>query len=342
MKNKQIVFTKINTAELLDRDIEITDSRQVLVKTCFSTISCGTERANITGDPNCSAVPGVVFPRYSGYSSTGIVLEVGEDVKSVRPGDRVTVSWGTHSMYNVVDEENVVKIEDDSISLEEAALFHIYTFPLAAVRKTKIELGESAMVMGLGILGLFAVQLAKASGAIPVIAVDPVASRRELALKLGADHAFDPFDKEFADKVKNVTGGGVNAAIEVTGVGAGLDECLDCMAKYGRIALLGCTRNSDFTIDYYRKVHVPGISLIGAHTMARPKWESYPGYFTQREDIRTLQKMCSFGRLKNLKEMIFEVHSPTECMEVYTRLVEDREFPPIVMFDWSKLEGSRV
>lgn len=338
MKNLQIVFTQINTAELLEKPVPQITSSQVLVKTCFSTVSCGTERANITGDPNCSAIPGVHFPRYSGYSSSGIVVAVGDKVNSVVVGDRVVVSWGTHSTYNVVEEENVVKITSDKISMEEAALFHIYTFPMAAVRKTRIELGESAMVMGLGILGQFAVQLAKTAGAVPVIAADPVASRRELALKLGADYAFDPLEKDFAEKVKLVTNGGVNAAIEVTGVGAGLDECLDCMAKFGRIALLGCTRNSEFQIDYYRKVHVPGIQLIGAHTMARPQEESYPGYFTQRDDIRTIMQMCQYNRL-NLKNMVFETHSPCRCQQVYTRLVNDRNFPPVVQFDWNSIEG---
>lgn len=338
MTNRQIVFTKINTAELLQKELPVLSQNQVLVRTEYSTVSCGTERANISGDPNCSAVPGVVFPRYSGYSSAGTVIATGNSVRSVAAGDRVVVSWGTHSVYNIVNEHNVVKIDSDRISAQEAALFHIYTFPMAAVRKVKIELGESAMVMGLGILGLFAVQLAKAAGAIPVIAADPVASRREQALKLGADFAFDPLEKNFAEKVKLVTNGGVNAAIEVTGVGAGLDECLDCMAKFGRIALLGCTRNSDFKIDYYRKVHVPGIVLIGAHTMARPQFESHPGYFTQREDIKTIMQMCHYGRL-NLKNMVFETHSPKNCQKVYTRLVNDRDFPPIVQFDWNKLEG---
>lgn len=43
--------------------------------------------------------------------------------------------------------------------------------------------------------------------------------------------------------------------IEVTGQGTGLNEAHDCMAKFGRVALLGCTRNSDFSVDFYRTVH---------------------------------------------------------------------------------------
>ena len=339
--DKQIVFVEKNKAELLEVDSQPLGENQVRVRTVFSTISNGTEKANITGSPDIGITikKGTLatFPRMLGYSTSGIVVEKGAGVKSLEIGDRVAIYWTTHRSFNVVDEKNAVKIESDNVSLEEAALAHIVTFPLAALRKTRLEIGESAMVMGLGILGLFAVQLAHAAGAVPVIAVDPVPERREKALKFGADYAFDPFDEDFVEKVKTITNGGVNAAIEVTGQGAGLNETLDCMAKFGRVSLLGCTRDSDFTVDYYRKVHGPGISLIGAHTAARPMEESYPGYFTTSDDIKTVLKLCENKRI-NIKDMIDETYSPAECPEVYDGLVNDKNFPTVVQFDWSKVE----
>ena len=84
----------------------------------------------------------------------------------------------------------------------------IATFPLAAIRKAKLEIGESAMVMGLGILGIFAVQELKASGAYPIIAVDPIEERRDFALKMGADFVLDPTDENFAKKVHTLSNGG--------------------------------------------------------------------------------------------------------------------------------------
>lgn len=335
MKCKQIVFTEKNKAELLTVDVNEPAPNEVMVETMFSTISCGTERANLTGDPNVNASggAGVVFPRTSGYNSAGIVVKKGADVKSVDVGDRVVVYWGQHKSNNIVPEENVVKIDDDNISLETAAMSFISTFPMAAIRKTRLEMGESAIVMGLGILGMIAVKLLRAAGAVPIIAADPNQARREIALKNGADYAFDPLLEDFADNVKNVTGGGVNVAIEVTGVGAGFNEALDCMSKFGRVALLGCTRNSDFTVDYYKKIHAPGITVIGAHTIARPSIESHPGWFTHRDDIKAVLKLCSGGRLC-LENLIGEIHSPTECPEVYNRLIFDKDFPVVVQFDW--------
>lgn len=339
MKCRQIVFTEKNKAELLNTEVGELAPNAVMVQTAVSTISCGTERANITGDPNVNAYgkSEVVFPRTSGYNSAGVVVKKGSEVTSVDVGDRVVVFWGQHKEYNVVPESNVVKIEDDSLSFENAAMSFIATFPMAAIRKTRLEMGESAIVMGLGILGMFAVKLLRVAGAVPVIAADPNPKRREIALKNGADYALDPLADGFADEVKRITNGGVNVAIEVTGVGAGFNEALDCMAKFGRVALLGCTRNSDFTVDYYKKIHAPGITVIGAHTVARPNVESHPGWFTHRDDIKAMLKLISGGRI--CPEMIIEeTHSPEECAEVYNRLVFDKDFPVAVQFDWRNLK----
>lgn len=338
MKIKHIVFTEINKAELLEMNLREPRDKEVLVKTKISTISSGTERANITGDPNVNAngASGVVFPRTSGYNSVGEVVAVGDGVTSVKPGDRVVVYWGKHRSYNLVNENNVVKVEDTAVSDNSAAMSFIASFPLAAIRKTRIEMGESAMVMGLGILGIIGVKLLRAAGAVPIVAVDPNPERRELAKKCGADFVFDPFEENFAENVKAVTGGGVNVCIEVTGVGAGFNEALDCMKKFGRVALLGCTRNSDFTVDYYKKIHSPGITVIGAHTIARPELESHPGWFTHRDDISSILALISGGRIE-LDSLVSEVNSPEDCPEVYERLVNDRSFPIGVQFDWTKL-----
>jgi len=339
MKIKQIVFTKVNTAELLDKEVELQPG-QVCVKTVYSTISPGTERANITGDLNVNAKQAqevAVFPRTAGYSASGIVTEVGEGVTNVQPGDRVVVFLGAHKSFNTVPASKIVKIEDDRISFEEAAVSFIATFPLAAVRKTRLEIGESMLVMGQGLLGQLAVMLAKAAGAVPVIAADPVPERREEALKNGADYALDPFAPDFVEQVKALTGGGANCAVEVTGSGPALDTCLDCMAKYGRIALLGCTRDKNFTIDYYRKVHFPGITLIGAHTAARPNHESSPGMFTHKDDIKTVLKLCAAGRM-DIKRMTGVFYSPADCQTAFDGLIYDKKFPIVVQFDWTKLD----
>lgn len=333
MKNDQIFFTAPGIAEIIQTEMPVPGDGEVLVRSVRDTISPGTERANLIGDPNISyAHPGsVIFPRQAGYSISGVVEAVGNGVTTVRVGDRVACAWTKHAKYNVLKESKVYKLED-SIGFDSGAIVHIATFPLAAIRKCRLEMGESAMVMGQGLLGAIAVKLLRIAGAVPVIAVDPVESKRKEALALGADYALDPFEEGFAEKVKQITGGGVKVAIEVTGKGQGLDMALDCMARFGRVALLGCTRNSDFSIDYYRKVHGPGITLIGAHTVARPAKESFGGWWCERDDALAILNMIKYQRL-DLAQMIREIHSPADAPAVFSRLAAEKTFP-LVQFDW--------
>ena len=80
-------------------------------------------------------------------------------------------------------------------------------------------------------------------------------------------------------------------------------------------------------------MHAPGISLIGAHTMARPKNDSNPGYWTEIDDITSLLNLINGNRL-NFKDIIFEIDKPEDCTEVYNRLINDKNFPVGVLFDW--------
>lgn len=335
MKTKQIVFTKACTAELLDVECLPPKVNEVTVELEYSAISAGTEKANYIGQRNSTVLAEdaePVFPRTVGYSGAGVVTAVGEGVTDLQVGDRVVAYWGNHKKHQTMGREHFIRIPDE-VSTQEAAFMLIATFPLAAIRKTRLEIGESALVMGMGILGVFAVQLLRAAGAYPVIAADPVASRRELALKMGADYAFDPTAEEFVQNVLAASDGGVNVCIEVTGLGVGLVQALECMQRMGRVALLGCTRSSKFEIDYYGKVHGRGISLIGAHTMARPKTESAAGLWTDEDDLRALLNLVKGKRL-NFKDMVQEIHSPKDAQTVYDRLVQGKDFPVGVLFDW--------
>ncbi len=339
MKNARIMFVERHVTRLVETELKQPTGTQVLVKTAVSTISCGTEKANLDGCESVSiyAPPTpATFPSGSGYSAAGTVVAVGEDVTRVKVGDRVAMYWCLHEKYNLLDQENMVVIPDE-VDFFTAALTQISTFSLAAMRKVRLEIGESCLVMGLGVLGLMAVGFARAMGATPIIAVDPVESRRELALKHGADYALSPFEEGFAQKVHELTCGGAKTAIEVTGLGAGLNQCLDCVAKFGRIAMLGCTRDPNFTVDYYRKVHGRGVTIIGAHTLARPELESYPHMFTQHDEMDAFLRLSATGRI-DFKSMVGEVHNPTDCPTIYDRLIKDPDFPTIVQFDWDRLD----
>ena len=340
MKNHQILFTRPNVAELQENQLpDALREREVLIKTIYTVISPGTERANLIGEINISGERSAcraAFPRKLGYCGIGKVERVGSAVTAVKPGQKVVIYFGKHSEYNVVPESNAIPIDVEGVDDLSAALLVIAGFPAEGVRKTRLEFGESAMVVGLGILGLIVVQICRVAGAVPVIAVDPNPKRRQLALQYGADTVLDPSDNDFVEQVLERTDGkGVNVIVEASGNSAALRQALLTCAPMGRVSLLGCTRTPD-TYDLYHDVHYKGVSLIGAHNFARPKVESAPGNWTAADDFRAMMKLIACGRL-NLKALVSEIHAPQEAPEVYARLAEGRDFPIGVMFDWRML-----
>jgi len=165
--------------------------------------------------------------------------------------------------------------------------------------------------------------------------VDLNEERRQLALQLGADYAFDPGDKDFVKKVRRVTKGkGVSCCVEVTGASAAMNQALECAAVQGRISLLGCTRVSDCAVDYYQQVHRPGVKLIDAHNFIRPKFESYPHHWTHHDDCRAILDMISAKRISVLP-IVSRVCKPEDAPKVYSELAENNAtFPIGTVFDW--------
>ena len=333
IKSKKLFFTGVHKAELLEVDVRELSEEEVLTEMEYTVVSGGTERACIMGMNNTSQR----FPMSLGYCGVGRVVAIGSAVTSVAAGDRVLVYHGHHAKYNIRPEADITKVTDDSIASQDAAFVIIASMGLGGVRKLEIELGESAMVMGLGLLGMFAVQFCRLSGAYPVIAADLNPARRELALQLGADYAFDPASPDFVEQVKKVTNGkGVRATVEVTGVSAAMKQALECAAWMGRISLLGCTRVSDCAVDYYQQVHRPGVKLIGAHNFVRPQVESYPHHWTHQDDCKAILNMIAAGRVK-VAPIVSRVVSPADASEIYNQLCDDPAFPMGTVFDWREI-----
>ena len=307
--------------------------KDVIVKTDFSAISSGTEKANLCDLPN---TPGN-FPRALGYSSAGTVVKTGSSVTRCKVGDRVFVYHGIHSDYNVRHEDDIFVIPYEEISTLYASFILLASMGLGGLRKTRLEFGESGMVFGLGILGIFALTFMKMSGAVPAIAADLSESRRKLALSCGADYAFDPSNKDFVAKVKEATDNkGVSAIVEVTGSSAAMKNALDCASFKGRISLLGCTRVSDVPVDYYSQVHKPGIELVGAHNFVRPKVDSYPYHWTNEDDCNAIMKMMKYGMI-DFSKIVTDTVSPYDATSVYERMLSDRDFPVGIAFDWRNI-----
>lgn len=345
MKLSYIAFTAKEQAELVtkERDIAL-GSRQVLIRTQYSAVSAGTELANYHALPNTGTTGYIgmeggaklIFPFQPGYSCSGYVEAVGKDVTTVKVGDNVTAKWCGHQSWHIVEEDQVIQLPK-GVELIDAAFTHISSFPMLGVRKLRLELGESAMIAGLGILGMFALQFARLSGAYPVIVSDLSEERRNLALQLGADLALDPRDPDFLQKVKDATEGrGPNGVVEVTGSIAALKQALEYIAWEGRITLLGCTRVSNDTIDFYKYVHKRGISLIGCHTATRPSVDSQPGKWTEIDDYHTYFRLLAAKRVQ-VRPCISRLAKPEDAGAVYHELGFSKNPPLGMVFDWRNI-----
>ena len=335
MENKIVYFPEKRKAvrETVSFDPALKEN-EILAQMDYDVISAGTEVAYYKGLPNTWGIESG-FPVYPGYSASGHVVETGRDTKNVHAGDRILILKASHRQYVKLDEADVIRVPD-GVDMKEAAFAYLSTFPFLGVRKLGVQIGEAVMVAGLGLLGQFAVQLARLSGAYPVMACDFSPERRALALQLGADLVFDPGEPDFIEKVKAATGGkGPECVVEVTGFLSALQQALEYIAWEGRITLLGCTRISDRCIDYYKYVHRRGIHLIGCHTQTRPRLESRPGAWTEPDDCRTYLKLLKAGRIC-AAPLIGRTALPDEAETLFADLSLSKNPPLGILFDWTK------
>ena len=349
MTGFRVVFEGVGKAALQTFDVQQPRAGEVLIENEFTVMSAGTERANLMNMPNTTRscapdfatiqapAPLQKYPCYPGYCGVGKVIAVGEGGDNANVGSRVLASWSGHRSHAIQSATTLTLVEDECIDSLDAAFITIAAMGLQGVRKLRLELGESAMVIGLGLLGLFALQAAALSGAVPVIVSDFDKKRRDLALTLGADYAFSPDETHLPEKIREITcGQGANGVVEVTGAASALQQALTYVAREGRVSLLGCTRVSDAPIDFYQHVHQRGVSLIGAHTHVRPRYESKPGYWTEKDDFRTLLALLARKKLR-IRPIVSEIVSPAKAEVVYKRLAETKHPPIGIVFDWKQI-----
>jgi L-iditol 2-dehydrogenase len=271
---------------------------QVLIETEVTLISPGTERAFFLSLPNATAS----FPYYPGYSSVGRVAVLGEapvvsgDGRELRVGDRV-VTGSNHASHAVARAERCWVVPDD-LPPQEAVFFSLGTIALQGVRKSRVEIGEPVVVLGLGLIGNLALQLSRLQGALPVVGLDPDGGRREIAHQCGADASFDPTADATAEALLAATlGRGPAVVIEATGSPEAVNDAFVLARSHGRVVLLASTRGVTET-NFYRDIHRKGLTVLGAHANAVPPRESSPGFWTTSDDTQTVLRLLAARRLQ--------------------------------------------
>ncbi|WP_306368737.1 NAD(P)-dependent alcohol dehydrogenase [Nocardiopsis sp. CC223A] len=142
----------------------------------------------------------------------------------------------------LVDERSVVPVtvsDEDELAALAPLGCGVQTGAGAVLNTLSPEEGRSVAVFGAGAVGLSAVMAAALTGANPVIAVDVVPSRLELALELGATHTVDAAEEDPVAAISKITGGGADFTVECSGVPAVLRQSVDCLAVSGTVAVVG-------------------------------------------------------------------------------------------------------
>ncbi|MFN7974901.1 MAG: bi-domain-containing oxidoreductase [Acidobacteriota bacterium] len=175
-------------------------------------------------------------PAHIGYSSAGVVVACGRGVQEVRPGDRVA-SNGPHAGVVTVARHLCAPIPD-SVPTDEAAFAVIGAIALNGVRLARVELGATALVIGLGLVGQLAVAILRAAGC-RVHATDPDPWRCEIARRMGATRAETHLDG--AGIATATAGAGADAVLVAAATPSRepMDLAADAVRKKGRVVLLG-------------------------------------------------------------------------------------------------------
>jgi threonine dehydrogenase-like Zn-dependent dehydrogenase len=216
MQGTRLVSSRIG--EMTLETFEIPDQlprESILVRTGTTMISPGTEVANYLGRTT-ERPPERTEPYYPGYSYAGEVIAVGEGMEQFQVGDRVTGPLPHASIALEARPERLARITrtPDEVTDVQAAFSQLGCIALNGVRKAQIQLGERVAVVGAGLVGLLAARLSQINGALPVVSVDLVASRRSTAVKFGVDAAVEPDSTEAAELFDGVAPNGFDVVIE--------------------------------------------------------------------------------------------------------------------------------
>jgi S-(hydroxymethyl)glutathione dehydrogenase / alcohol dehydrogenase len=271
---------------LVMAEIEIPALRQgqVLVEIAYSG-ACGTqvmEAGGMKGEDKW-------VPHCLGHEGTGTVLECGPSVTKVKAGDKVVLSWikgtgieaggctyewngkkvnaggVTTFQRHAVVSENRLTLVPANLPMDVAVLLGCAapTGMGAVFNVLNVKAGDSVAIFGTGGIGLNACMAAAFSGGSPVIGIDPSAARRDLAKRYGATHVIDPTNADVLAEIRKIMPGGVDLAVEATGLPTVMGQAVEATrAQGGRAVVIGNARHGA-VLNLSPNIFNQGKSLMG-------------------------------------------------------------------------------
>lgn len=335
MHSKKIVFTAPGKVELQEDDIDLSavPDGHAVVRTHYSLISAGTELACLSGNETWFRMPGG-----SGYTSVGEIVSVGKDVTGFKPGD-IVFQYGSHSEYVVKPVNGIFLKVPGGLDEKLVPFARMASIAMTSLRVSEIELGDGVALIGQGIVGIMAAQLAKLQGAT-VIAADVSAKRLALARACGIEHCLNPNQCNLREKVMELTNGnGVFALIDATGNPKVIVESLPLIGKLGELILLGSPRGEyqgDITdlLNYSHLWPRGCVTFKGAHEWRYPlKHDNFVKHSLERNTRIVFDLMLSNRLLVN--PLVSHVLKPAQAQQAYDGLRLKKDEYHGVIFDWT-------
>jgi len=326
--------------ELADIDIPALKPGQCLIEVAFSGV-CHTQ----VGEARGHRGEDKFLPHCLGHEGSGYVREVGPGVTRVKPGDAVILSWikasgmdvpgtvyewngrkvnaggiTTFSNFSVI-AENRLTVIPEGLSLRHAALIGCAVPTGAGVvfNTAQPRPGQSVVVFGVGGIGNCAVAAASVSGCVPVIAVDINPDKLALAKKFGATHTIDSKQSDAVAEIQKLVKGGVDFAIEATGVPAVMRQALACVRQQGGTAVvIGNARFGDKLELDPRELNM-GKRLLGTWGGDNVPDRDYPRY----------ARLMASGKL-DLEPLLGKSYSLAEVNAALDDLEHGRAARPLI------------
>lgn len=362
---KQVTQTlRTGVIDINDVPVPALGDKFVLVRNSASVISAGTEKTKIDMGKKsllqkAKARPDLVkqviqkvrtegfhkalqtvnsrldSPSPLGYSCAGSVVATGGLVEGLQPGDRVAcggADYANHADYVAVPRNLVVKVPDN-VSDDEAAFTTVGAIALQGVRLAEPQLGETFLVIGLGLLGQIAVQLLTANGCT-VIGTDLDASLVERAQSFGAV-GVAPGDDVAGACMALTAGHGVDGVLVCAGTSSNavIELCGAVTREKGRVVVVGAVRMDIPREDYFKKEISVVISRSYGPGRYDPSYEEggndYPlGYvrFTEQRNMATFLGLVSQGKV-DIKSLITHCFPVDEAAKAY-QLIEGNKTAP--------------
>lgn len=345
MKTKFAVITSKLTCEIRTEEInpENLKEREILVSAHYSMISAGTELAGFS-----ALSPGVykkgawnAYPWRSGYGVIGRAQAVGSAVDRIARGDRV-FCFGNHAQHQVWplsdEQENPIysafavknDLDDQTLAAARMALVAVTGPQISGV-----ELGDTVVVFGLGMVGNIAAQYYRHLGA-SVIAFDTSKMRCQKARDVGIEDVFDTEPDRQAEVVLDLTQGkGAAIAVDAVGSSAVALNCVKATATNGKIVMLGTPRAEvpGNLTELLRPVHMRCLQILGAFEWRLPAYRQIGVPHSIESNLQMIWNLIAKGRL-HVKELITHVVKPEDMQSAYMGLMNDKEHYLGVMVDW--------